>query len=343
MKVGIAGCGWVASFRHLPSLKRLPGVEIHAAYDARPERAQRAAREFDIPHVHSSLKEFLTSDIELVFICTPPWEHATIAIEAAALGIHVFSEKPMATTLKEAIAMVEAHEKAGTNLSISHNFLYSRAISRARAEFAPPRAPATYFSGFQMSNIERRLPDWYGRLPGQLFFDECPHLFYLADHFLQGARVVGASSVNSDTGHIQRTKRVHVELEGKNGSYGQLEMLFDAPRADWRFTALSRNTATTVDLFRDIVMIQPKGGDHRPGEVLRDSIDEVSKLTMGIIGSGQRFARRRLFYGHDAIIRDFVESCRTRTAPAVAPRDALRVFGLIADAVEMAGLGDMRQ
>lgn len=343
MRAGVAGCGWVANFRHIPSLKSIPGVEVSALYDARPDRTARTAKEHNIANVYDDLDAFLDSGIEMLSICTPPWEHAAITRRAAEKGIHVFCEKPMATTVDDAASMVEAAERAEVNLSLSHNFLFSRAISEARRQFAPPHPPATYFSGFQMSNIERRLPDWYGKLPGQLFFDECPHLFYLADHFLGGAKVVGASAVNADTGHVQRTKRVHVELEGRDGRYGQLEMLFDAPRADWTFLALSKERAVTVDLFRDIIKIQGKGGEHTPGEVLSDSLSEVAQLAGGILGSGQRFARKKLFYGHDTMIREFVDACRQGKAPAVPGRDALRVFELIADAVEMAGLGTMRK
>jgi predicted dehydrogenase len=64
-------------------------------------------------------------DIDAVDICLPHALHAPVAIAAAEAGKHVLVEKPMATTLTEALAMVQAHSRAGTTLMVAQNQRYA--------------------------------------------------------------------------------------------------------------------------------------------------------------------------------------------------------------------------
>ncbi len=71
-------------------------------------------------------------DIDLVDVCTPGDSHAEIAIAAARAGKHVFCEKPLANSLKDAERMLAAVEKAGVAHMICHNYRRAPAVMLAR-------------------------------------------------------------------------------------------------------------------------------------------------------------------------------------------------------------------
>ena len=72
-------------------------------------------------------------DIDLVDICTPSGpSHTEIALEAAAAGKHIFCEKPLAASLADARAMVEAVEKAGVKHMVNFNYRRCPAVALAK-------------------------------------------------------------------------------------------------------------------------------------------------------------------------------------------------------------------
>ena len=121
VKVGIIGCGGIANGKHLPGLKSVENIQMVAFCDIIRERAEKAAREYGVEgaKVFENYHDLLAMDeIEAVHVCTPNSSHAPITIDAFKAGKHVYSEKPMAKTYADAIAMCEAAEKAGKLLSI---------------------------------------------------------------------------------------------------------------------------------------------------------------------------------------------------------------------------------
>lgn len=72
------------------------------------------------------------ADIELVDVCTPGDSHAEIAIAAAKAGKHVFCEKPLANSLKDAERMLAAVERAGVAHMICHNYRRAPAVQLAK-------------------------------------------------------------------------------------------------------------------------------------------------------------------------------------------------------------------
>ena len=128
LKVGIIGCGGIANGKHLPSLKKIPEVEMVAFCDIRPERAEKAAKEYGIPgaKVCTDYHELLADpSIDVVHVLTPNREHAQISIDALYAGKHVMCEKPMAKCAADARRMVEAAAKTGKKLTIGYQNRHS--------------------------------------------------------------------------------------------------------------------------------------------------------------------------------------------------------------------------
>ncbi|NBI28292.1 Gfo/Idh/MocA family protein [Chengkuizengella marina] len=123
LKVGIIGCGGIATGKHLPSLSKLKTVELTAFCDVNISNAEQAAKKFGIEgaRIFSDYNELLNeTSIEVVHICTPNDSHADIAIAALKAGKHVNCEKPMAKTAADARRMYEASKISDKKLTISY-------------------------------------------------------------------------------------------------------------------------------------------------------------------------------------------------------------------------------
>ena len=84
VRIGIIGCGGIANAKHMPSLKKLPQVEMVAFCDIIEERAQKAAAEYGVPgaKVFTDYKELLKLDLDVVHVLTPNKQHSFITVDA---------------------------------------------------------------------------------------------------------------------------------------------------------------------------------------------------------------------------------------------------------------------
>ena len=117
LRFGILGAGMIAGDEDgfLPNLTTLGDkVEITTVADVVPEHAQRIAQRFGIDTVYESLDEMLRDDrVEAVANLTPISVHAETSMRILRSGRHLLSEKPLATTLEEADALIEEAERQG--------------------------------------------------------------------------------------------------------------------------------------------------------------------------------------------------------------------------------------
>lgn len=96
-----------------------PGTEIVAAWDEIPERGRKQAEERGV-RFYEDLNELLAqTDIDGVIIDTPTSMHRDVMVAAAQAGKHIFTEKVVATTLKECNEILAAVQEAGIKLTVS--------------------------------------------------------------------------------------------------------------------------------------------------------------------------------------------------------------------------------
>ncbi len=123
-KVGIVGCGGIATGKHLPALAKQKNVELVWFCDLIPARAQKAAEEYGSPRAKVTLDyRDVANDpeVDVVHVLTPNREHAEVSIAALDGGKHVLCEKPMAKTAEDAKRMLDAAERSGKILSVGYN------------------------------------------------------------------------------------------------------------------------------------------------------------------------------------------------------------------------------
>jgi phthalate 4,5-cis-dihydrodiol dehydrogenase len=115
----------------IPSFKRVPGVELAAIADirqkAREEFAARGVKTFD--SVEAMAK---SNDVDAIWIATPNVLHMEHCLLAANNGKHVICEKPMALSLEQAEAMIEAVERNGVKYVQGHSKIYNPPVRKMR-------------------------------------------------------------------------------------------------------------------------------------------------------------------------------------------------------------------
>lgn len=115
VRVCVVGAGR-AGIVHARNLRwRVPNARLEAVVDVDGARGETVARELELEGAsHTTLEEALDRhQIDAVVITTPTFSHAELACGAAARGLHVLCEKPMALTLAECDRMLEAAAQAG--------------------------------------------------------------------------------------------------------------------------------------------------------------------------------------------------------------------------------------
>ena len=120
LKVGIIGTGWIAE-AHIESYKQMDDVDIVAAADLVPGKAEAFMKRYGVEGVHfyPSHKEMIDNEqLDAVSICTYNTQHAVPTIYALEHGVNVLLEKPFTVTTEEAIEVMRAEKKSGKVLSI---------------------------------------------------------------------------------------------------------------------------------------------------------------------------------------------------------------------------------
>jgi scyllo-inositol 2-dehydrogenase (NADP+) len=338
------GAGWVTANRHIPALMGDRRARVVGIVDPNADRAQALAERYKLPHWGTSLDEPWMADVACAAVGTPPARHAEIAIALLERGIHVLCEKPMATTVADAEAMVACAERHQRVLGVVHNFQFATAMCRARTlleQGALGELTAVY--AFQLSNPLRRLPSWYPSLPGGLFYDEAPHLLYLLRSLIGELRLDHLScrvdrSPRRSPGSLSPLQVQQIDARFDHPTvWAQLTMNFDSPLSEWQFILVGTRQLIAVDIFRDISILLPNDGSHSAGQILRTTWRGVGEHLVGVARSGIGFLSRRMLYGNETVVRRFLDAVTGDQPPlGISGSDGLAVVNSIHDILRRA-------
>ncbi|WP_295640750.1 Gfo/Idh/MocA family oxidoreductase [uncultured Methylibium sp.] len=133
IEFAIVGCGRIAK-RHAELLGtgQIAGARLSAVCDVRPERAEAFGQRYDVPWT-TSLDELLARPgIDVVSVLTPSGMHAAHVIAVARSRRHIVVEKPMALTLADGDAMIEAADAADVRLFVVKQNRFNVPVVKAR-------------------------------------------------------------------------------------------------------------------------------------------------------------------------------------------------------------------
>jgi phthalate 4,5-cis-dihydrodiol dehydrogenase len=178
LRLGVAGLGR-AFMLMMPTLVRHPSIELIAAADPRAPARARFAAEFAARSYQTVEELCADPEIEAVYVATPHQFHAEHVGIAAANSKHVLVEKPMALTLEDCRAMIQAVRQAGVQMVIGHSHSFDAPILRARemiasGAFGPLRMiTAMNFTDFLYR--PRRPEELRTETGGGVVFNQAPH------------------------------------------------------------------------------------------------------------------------------------------------------------------------
>ena len=132
----VIGLGRISMQHFMPGIKGSTKSKVTAIVSGHREKAEKMAAEYGVPaNAIYDYKDFdsinANSGIDAVYVALPNSMHAEYTIRAAAAGKHVLCEKPMATSVEDANAMIAACRKAGKKLMIAYRCQYEPTNLRA--------------------------------------------------------------------------------------------------------------------------------------------------------------------------------------------------------------------
>jgi 1,5-anhydro-D-fructose reductase (1,5-anhydro-D-mannitol-forming) len=232
---GIAGCGWVARDYVGPAIQASANGTLAALYDPDKLSRHRAKQLFGAP-CYDQLDAFLAAPgLQAVYVAAPNDAHRMLVEAAAAAGLPVLCEKPMATTLADAEAMVAACQQAGVRYATAFDQRFHAAHITLAGLIGEGRLGMV--TAIRIVYACWLPPNWAGdnwridkrRAGGGALFDLAPHGLDLAAYLL-GERLVEVAALGQARVH-------HYEVEdgallmarARSGALVQLHVAYNCP------------------------------------------------------------------------------------------------------------------
>lgn len=117
----MVGLGHIAQVAVLPAFRSAAKSELFALVSSDSEKLAAMGKKYRLEHLYPyEAYSQVLSNVDAVYIALPNHLHREYAVRAAAAGVHVLCEKPMAPTARDCQAMIDASEQNGTKLMIAY-------------------------------------------------------------------------------------------------------------------------------------------------------------------------------------------------------------------------------
>lgn len=131
VRFGIIGCGVISEW-HAKAIASVDGAQLMGATDMDINRAKTFCQQQG-GQVFASVEDMLASnEIDVVNICVPSGLHASLAIQAAKAGKHIVVEKPMALSVADADAVIEACRQNHVKIEVISQIRFSKAVNQLK-------------------------------------------------------------------------------------------------------------------------------------------------------------------------------------------------------------------
>jgi predicted dehydrogenase len=294
---GIIGCGNVTEVKSGPAFNKVGGSRLLAVMRRDRVLAEDYARRHNVPKVYSDANALINdTEIDAVYVATPPVNHAEYAIATLKAGKPVYIEKPMAVNYTECERINEASEKYGVPVFVAY---YRRALPgflKVKELIESGTIGKVLF--FQIQLFKPASEDEKtGNLPwrvdpalsgGGHFFDLASHQLDYFD-YLFGPVINVRSMVRNNGGLYKAEDFVTAELEYTNGITGTCTWCFNVSRDSYRdvieFIGDKGSLKLSTFSFENIVIKNHQGCweliNERPEHVQFYLIDKIVRALEG--------------------------------------------------------------
>lgn len=227
LRVGLVGCGRISK-NHFGSILQYPEeLELAAVCDIDSEALNKATAEYNV-HGYTELKDMLAREnLDMVVLCTPSGLHPSQTILAATHGVHVVSEKPMATRYNDGLRMVQACDDAGVRL-----FVVKQNRSNATLQLIKRAIDEKRFGAIKMVHLNvfwTRPQEYYDHgqgwrgtweFDGGAFMNQASHYVDLVEWLI--GPVDRVQSMMSTTRNIEAEDTGVINIKWRNGALGSM-------------------------------------------------------------------------------------------------------------------------
>ena len=232
--IGIVGGGFMATVHSRAA--RAAGVRLVGLASSSTASAQRAVELLGIEYAYAGLDELLADDaVDAVHICSPNAVHSEQALRVMRAGKHVICEKPLAVSIGDADALVEAAVVRGVVATVPFVYRFHPLVREARSRFRSGRSgrlltiKGSYLQDWLLESTDDNWRvDAAAGGPSRAFADIGSHLVDLVE-FVTGERIVRVAATKRTFfseralhGSVATEDAVAVVIETESGAIGTL-------------------------------------------------------------------------------------------------------------------------
>ncbi len=309
--IAVLGGGRIGARHALTVGRQTPGARLVGVADIDVSAAQRAVDAAGSGRATTHYDELLTDpEVQAVVVATPTDTHATIMVEAAQAGKHVFCEKPIALTLEETYAAVRRVQQTGVLLQIGFNRRFDPPFVQAQQAIARGDIGEPWIVKL-VGRDPRIAPLSYLKVSGGQFKDQSIHEFdaapWLIGREVEEVFTMGSVLVDPAVGDLGDVDTSLTTLRFVGGALGLVD---SCRRAAYGFDIRGEVHGSEGKLIigyegrTAVTLLEPNRASH-------DHVDWFLEL----------FADAY----RDEVI-DFVECVRTGRAPRAGADDGIRAL-----------------
>lgn len=328
IRVVLAGCGGM-SRAWTEAAADCPDLEIAALVDVRREAAAARAAAAGLAGVHLDTdlgRAIRAAQAAAVFDVTVPDAHRSVVTTALRCGCHVLGEKPMASSLAAARAMVAAARRARRLYAVTQNYRYRAPIRRLGA-FLRSGAIGDVHSLFADFFIGAHFGGFRDEMRHVLLVDMAIHTFDMA-RFLAGAdaRFVTAHDWNPKGSWYRHGAAAVALFEMTRGIVFHYRGSWSAEGNNTGWNARWRIVGTKGSVCWD-------GEDGFSAEVVEAGGGFLSKMRSAALPAAAPVAKAS---GHRSLMEEFARAVRGGPQPETVAADNIRSLAMVFAAVRSA-------
>jgi len=333
LRVGIAGCGAI-SRNHLEAFRAQENVEVVGVCDVDPERAAATAAAWGVPAAVATVGDLLGLGLDVLSVCTPHPTHEEVVLQAAAAGVHVLCEKPIAVDLASAERMVAACAEADVLLGVLFQRRFWPAAQRIRAAIDDGTLGRPILG--QCSVMLHRDSEYYSRDAwrgtwasdgGGVLMTQAIHYIDLLQWFMGDvAEVYGRINTYKHGEHIEVEDSATAVITFASGAMATLEASTAVSPSLGVRIRVTGETGASASLTEF-----PEGSDGRVDLwAVGETVDTEPIHPEGTHPNVDLATiNGQLIPHHTTQVRDFVQALRDGTDPAVTGRDATAALRIL--------------